>query len=290
MVISGQLETAEMEIEALGRTFLVSCTPMVDQQGQLEKVIHIATDVTEKKQFEAQIRETHKMKAISTLAGGIAHQFNNALTAITWHNNLIEMKCPENGDISKHIVGIERSVQKMARLTSQLLAYARGGKYAASALSLSGFVRETLPLLEKGMDPEIRLVAELPPDVFSIRADGNQFQMVLSALVANAHEAVDGSGCIRISVQNMDLDRGFIKDRPGLEPGPHVCLSVEDDGKGMDEETRKNIFDPFFTTHFMGRGLGMAAVYGIVKNHNGAIEVDSKPGSGTVVRIYLPAV
>jgi two-component system cell cycle sensor histidine kinase/response regulator CckA len=289
MKASGKLETAEMEIEALGRTFLISCAPMFDQEGQLEKVIHIATDITDRKQLEMQIRESHKVKAISTLAGGIAHQFNNALTAITWNNNLIEMKYRERDDISHNIAGIDRSVHKMARLTSQLLAYARGGKYAAKELSLSGFVREILPLLARRMNREIQLVAELSPDVFSIRADHNQLQMVVSALVANAHEATNGPGCIRISVQNVELDSRFVQCRSGLEPGPHVCLSVEDDGEGMDEETQKNMFDPFFTTHFLGRGLGMAAVYGIVKNHEGWIDVDSKPGSGTTVRIYLPA-
>lgn len=290
MKVSGKLETAEVEVELLRRPFLVSCTPMMDQRGRLEKAIHIATDLTDQKRLEAQIRQTQKMKAIATLAGGIAHQFNNALTAILWHNNLIEMKCPENGDISGHIAGVEKAVHRMARLTSHLLAYARGGKYAVRDFSLSGFVREILPLLDRGMDPEIRLVAELPPHAFSIKADDNQLQMILSALVANAYEAMDGSGTIRISVRDMELDRGFIKERPGLEPGPHVCLSVEDDGKGMDEETRKKIFDPFFTTHFLGRGLGMAAVYGIVKNHDGWIDVDSEPGKGTTIRIYLPAV
>jgi len=290
MKVSARLETAEIEVETLERTYLVSCTPMVDQRGVLERVIHIATDITDRKRMEAQIRQAQKMKAIATLAGGIAHQFNNALTAIVWHNNLIEMKYPDNGEISGHIAGVEKAVHRMARLTSHLLAYARGGKYAVKDISLSGFVREILPLLDRGMDPEIRMVAELPPHTFSVKADDNQLQMVLSALVANAYEAVDGSGSIRISVRDMELDRGFVKGRPGLDPGPHVCLSVEDNGKGMDEETRKKIFDPFFTTHFLGRGLGMAAVYGIVKNHDGWIDVESQPDAGTIVRIYLPAV
>jgi len=290
MKMSGQLETAEMELEIPGRTFLVSCTPMVDQQGRIERCIHIATDITEKKRLEIQNRQAQKMKAISILAGGIAHQFNNALTAITWNSNLIEVKSLEKEDISRNISSIDKSVHKMARLTSQLLAYARGGKYYVKPLDLSAFIRGTLPLLRQDMDPEIRLIADFPPDVLPITADDNQLQMVLSALIANAHEAIEGSGRIRISLRNMDVDREFVQTHPGLKPGPHVCLSVEDTGKGMDEETQKKIFDPFFTMHFLGRGMGMAAVYGIVKNHDGWIDVESQPGAGTIVRIYLPAV
>jgi two-component system, cell cycle sensor histidine kinase and response regulator CckA len=291
MKISGRLETGEMPVEHLNRTFLISCTPMMDPNGRLEKVIHIATDITEQKRMEAQVRQAQKMKAIGTLAAGIAHQFNNALTAITWHNSLIEMKDPDNRDISKHIDGIERSVDRMARLTSQLLAYARGGKYAVKDLSLGGLIQETLPLLKQGMNPQIRLTAQLPPNVRAIRADQDQLKMVLSALTANACEAMDedGSGAIRISVENIDLDEAFLHDHPGLTAGPYVLLSVQDNGKGMDEETRQRIFAPFFTTHLFGRGLGMAAVYGIVKNHDGWIDVDSEPGKGTTVKIYFPS-
>jgi signal transduction histidine kinase len=115
-------------------------------------------------------------------------------------------------------------------------------------------------------------------------------QMVLSAIMTNSNEAMEGPGRIRISTRNMDLGEDFVKDHPDLKPGPYVCVSIEDDGRGMDEETRKRIFDPFFTTHFMGRGLGMASVYGIIKNHDGTITVDSELGKGTVVHIYLPAI
>jgi signal transduction histidine kinase len=201
------------------------------------------------------------------------------------------MKDPDNKEISKHIDGIERSVDRMARLTSQLLAYARGGKYAVKDLSLGGLIQETLPLLKQGMNPQIRLTAHLPPNVRAIRADQDQLKMVLSALTTNACEAMDGdgSGAIRISVGNTDLDEAFLHDHPGLTAGPHVLLSVQDNGKGMDEETRQRIFTPFFTTHLFGRGLGMAAVYGIVKNHDGWIDVDSEPGKGTTVTVYFPA-
>jgi CheY-like chemotaxis protein len=130
---------------------------------------------------------------------------------------------------------------------------------------------------------------DLPPEVSAVKADPTQMEMVLSALIANADEAMEGPGRIRIATANVELDQKLITHH-GLTPGPYVCVSVEDTGKGMDEETRERIFDPFFTTHFLGRGLGMAAVYGIIRNHGGAIEVESELGKGTVVRVYLPAI
>jgi two-component system cell cycle sensor histidine kinase/response regulator CckA len=185
---------------------------------------------------------------------------------------------------------MKQSAHRMAHLTSQLLAYARGGKYNPQPMSLSNFVEGALPIIQHILDPDIRVETDLPLDIMDVNIDRTQMQMVLSAIVANSNEAIDPPGRIRISTRNMDIDQEFIKDHPGLTPGSYVCLSIEDDGKGMDEETRNRIFDPFFTTHFMGRGLGMASVYGIIKNHDGTTTVDSEIGKGTVVRIYLPAI
>jgi len=258
------------------------------ENGMPVSVTIVLHDITGRIAFEAQIRESYKMKAVSTLAGGIAHQFNNALSPIIGNIDLLEMKGIQDEEMTMILKQMKASGLHMAHLTRQLLAYAMQGKYNAKPISLTGFVSETIPLIEHSLHPGIRLETDLPTDISPIKADPTQLQMALSALITNANEAMEGRGRIRISVQNMDLEPGFVADHPGLEPGPHVCLSIEDDGKGMDEETRKKIFDPFFTTHFLGRGLGMAAVYGIVKNHDGAIEVTSEPGTGTVVRIYLP--
>jgi len=185
---------------------------------------------------------------------------------------------------------MKESAHRMAHLTSQLLAYARGGKYNVQTMSLAKFVTDTIPLIKHTLNPDVRVETDLPPDVSAVKADPTQMQMVFSSIVTNSNEAIDPPGRIRISTRNVELDEAFIKDHPGLKPGPHVCLSIEDDGKGMDEETTGRIFEPFFTTHFVGRGLGMASAYGIVTNHDGAITVDSEPGEGTVVKIYLPAV
>jgi K+-sensing histidine kinase KdpD len=178
----------------------------------------------------------------------------------------------------------------MSRLTAQLLAYAEGGKYQPQDLKLDAFVIQTLSILQHDLSPKVRVERHFPKDISYIKADYAQMQMVLSAILANANEAIEDVGLIRITAENKDLDEDFTKQHPGLKPGYYVCLTIEDDGKGMDEETRSGIFEPFFTTKFQGRGMGMAAVYGIVRNHDGWISVDSELGKGTTVKIYLPAI
>ena len=267
----------------------VSGSPLI-KQGEIIGVISVARDITEKRKLEDRLQEASKMEAIATLAGGIAHQFNNALSSITGHTGLLEIEYPEDEKIMDYAKAMKQSAHRMAHLTSQLLAYARGGKYNPQTISLSNFVEGALPIIQHILDPDIRLETDLPQDVMNVEVDRTQMQMVLSAIVANASEAMEAPGRIRISTRNMDLDKEFIKDQPDFKPGPYVCLSIEDDGKGMDEETRKRIFEPFFTTHFIGRGLGMSAAYGIVTNHDGSMSVDSEPGKGTTVSIYLPAL
>jgi CheY-like chemotaxis protein len=177
----------------------------------------------------------------------------------------------------------------MVRLTNQLLAYARGGKYQAKSMSLSDFVGDTLPLIRHSIDPATQIDTDLPDDIWSITSDTTQMQMLLFAVLQNASEAIEETGRIKISVRNIEVENDSDKEHPDLTPGSHVCLTVQDDGKGMDEATRNRIFDPFFTTKFHGRGLSMAAVYGIVQNHDGIISVTSELNRGTTVRIYLPA-
>ncbi len=192
--------------------------------------------------------------------------------------------------IDKYIAPMKASADRMVHLTEQLLAYARGGKYQPTIISLRNFMEEILPLVQCNIEPAIRLEKDLPDDIADIKADRTQIQMVFSGLVANASEAIEGPGLIKITVRNVQIEERFSTRHPDLKPGSYVYIEIEDDGKGMDDETKNRIFEPFFTTKFHGRGLGMAAVYGTIKNHDGWISVDSVIGKGTVVRIYLPAV
>jgi len=259
--------------------------------GEPISKLTICRDITESKAMEAQLRQTHKMEAIGTLAGGIAHQFNNALYAITGNIDLLEMDLDRDATVAGYTKEMKESTRRMAQLTAQLLAYARGGKYQAKTVSLSDFIRETLPLVKYAIDSAIHVDTDLPCCILNVKADLTQMQMVLSAVLTNASEAMKGKGGrIRVNYKKFVITDDTIKNVPGLKPGNYACLTITDDGTGMDEETRTRIFEPFFTTKFEGRGLGMAAAYGIVKSHDGLITVDSELDKGTTVKIYLPAV
>ena len=267
-----------------------SIAPLRNDKGDMTGTVLVYRDITRRKLLKNQILQAQKMEAIATLAGGIAHEFNNALTGIIGNVELIDMFLPEDKDFSRYIDPMKSSAHRMANLTNKLLAYARGGKYKPTTISLSAFIEDTLPILKSTIKPSIRIETDLPRVISKVKVDLSQMQMVLSAILSNASEAIEGEGRIRINTGDEEIDEDFAKDHPDIEPGSYVCLTIEDDGKGMDEETRSKIFDPFFTTKFQGRGLGMAAVYGIIRNHDGWILVDSKIDKGTVVRIYFPAL
>jgi signal transduction histidine kinase len=225
--------------------------------------------------------------AIATLAGGIAHQFNNALVAIVGSIDLLQLDLSGSPEVEKYAKNMRSAVKKMTRLTDQLLAYARRGNYQPMIISLNEVVEMIYPEIVRGMSPDIRLEKDLGPDLPEVLADPGQLQMVISALVENSKEAMAGQGCIRIATREEVI--GAMPSIPGQRVGRCACLHVTDTGKGMSEDIKGRMFEPFFTTKVMGRGLSMAAVYGIVKNHNGWIGVDSEPGIGTTVRISLPA-
>jgi len=261
-----------------------------DQEGNIAASVINLRDITEQKKLESKLQQAHKMDAIATLAGGVAHEFNNALMGIMGNIELLKMDLPEDEGRDKYFDPMKSSGHRMSRLTDQLLAYAQGGKYQAKHLKLDDFMIQTLPILQHDLSPAVRVETHFEKDIPYIKADYAQMQMVLSAILANSNEAIEDKGLIKVTAGNEDLDEDFTKQYPGLKTGPYVCLTIEDDGKGMDEETRTGIFEPFFTTKFHGRGMGMAAVYGIVKNHDGWIFVDSELGKGTTVWIYLPAI
>jgi PAS domain S-box-containing protein len=260
-------------------------------------VLSIVRDISERKRAEeekimlaAQLQQVQKMEAIATLAGGISHQFNNAITVVVGNIDLLCLEASDNEKINQFIGPIKQSIHRMTQLNNQLLAYARGGKYQVEKISIGDFISNTLPLIQYNIKSTIGVETDIPYDILSIKADLTQMQMVMSAIISNASEAFDSTGCIRIMSRNRKITEENSKDFGGLKPGPYVSLTIEDDGKGMDEETRKRVFEPFFTTKFQGRGLGMAAAYGIIKNHDGWISIASELNQGTTVRFYLPAI
>jgi len=273
-----------------GKVWDFRSEPVFDVNGNMVGIVELANDITDKSQLEAALQHSRKMDGIATLAGGVAHEFNNALMGIVGNIELLKLDLPEDEKTDKCFGTMTRAGHRMSRLTDQLLAYAQGGKYQPKDLELEDFVRETVSILQHGLKPTVKLETVFPKNSFYIKADHTQMQMVLSAILANSNEAMEDEGLIRITAESKDIDKNFTKQHPNLKSGPYVCLSIHDNGKGMDEETRCGIFEPFFTTKFQGRGMGMAAAHGIVRNHDGWISVDSEMGKGTAVQIYLPAV
>jgi len=264
-----------------------------DDVGRPVGILGVSRDVhkrklaeEEKARLEKRLQEAQRMEAIASLAGGIAHQFNNALSVILGRIDMLELEPRRDRELE--IEPIKQSAERMVHLTNQLLAYARGGRYQARVVPAENLVNQTLALIGHLIPPTIRVEADIQAGTSAVKADETQFQMAFSAVVFNAVEAIEGKGRIRISCRNETVTSEEALQLPDLEAGPYVLLCVEDDGKGMDKEARSRIFEPFFTTKFQGRGLGMAAAYGVIRNHDGWITVDSEPGRGTTVRMHLP--
>lgn len=238
----------------------------------------------------ADLTESRSIESITALAGGIAHKFNNSLSTVMGNVELLRMTNPGDEKISKYTDRVLTATRQMADLTNQLLAYAEEQKYRVKSGRLTDFVRDSLRLIQGRIDPAIRVETDLHLDTYKVNADQMQIQMLISGLVENSVEAIDGTGSIRIRIRNVNVDEEMAERFSGLRKGAYACLQVSDDGRGMDEETKRKIFEPFFSTNFQGRGLGMAAIYGIVKNLKGWIGVESELGKGTMVSIYLPGV
>jgi PAS domain S-box-containing protein len=268
----------------------LECMIVRESDSDRKQIRVVVSDITEQNELEWRLRQAQKMEAIAKLAGGIAHQFNNALFVIMATTDLLELQLPKEEITSEYIASIKKSTARMTNLTRQLLAYARGGKYEVKDISLSKFVRNTLPILQHTLDPSIRVETDLPDDILKTRGDLPQLLMLFTVILSNATEAIDGEGRIKITCRNEKITKKGAKAFPGLLPGAYVSLAVEDNGRGMDEETKKRVFEPFFTTKFLGRGLGLAAAYGIVKNHDGYISIESQLDRGTSVCIYLPSI
>lgn len=247
-------------------------------------------DITERRKLEAQLLQSQKMEAIGTLAGGVAHDFNNILTAILGYASILQMKM-ENGDVLRqYVLHIIDSTKRAASLTQSLLAFSRKQLMAPRNVDLNDIVRHVEKLLQRLIGEDIELVTSLAPCPFPILADAIQIEQVLMNLATNARDAMSNGGKLIIRSERAAVDQEYASANGLAAPGEYAVLSVSDTGSGMDKRTRDKIFEPFFTTKELGRGtgLGLAIVYGIVKQHGGIINVYSETGEGTVFRIYLP--
>ncbi len=248
-------------------------------------------DISPRRLLEERLREAQKMEAIGRLAGGVAHDFNNLLTVVTSYGEMLAQRMPVSSSGREWVEQILEASERARDLTRQLLAFGRKQQLKPQSLSLNELVEDLRRLLPPLLGPQVELRLKLCPDGALVSADPVQLQQVVLNLVVNARDAMPEGGILRLSTGRRCLPEPEAAGQ-GLPPGDYVELTVEDEGIGMDAEIRARIFEPFFTTKAMGQGtgLGLATVYGIVRQSEGAIEVQSEPGAGAIFRVLLPAV
>ena len=270
-----------------------------DAAGRPIQCVGTIMDITERKhaeeerlRLEAQIQHSQKLESLGVLAGGIAHDFNNLLTSILGYSELAKLASTPGSTVGRHIDEVLKGTLRAAELTQQMLAYSGKGQFVIQPLSLSAVVEDMGRLLEVSISRKCTLQYHFAPDLPNCVADATQMRQVVMNLIINASEAIGEHGCaITVSTGEMHCDRDYLSETyvdEQLPEGRYVYLEVADSGCGMSEETKSKLFDPFFTTKFTGRGLGLAAVLGIVRGHQGAIKVDSELGKGTRFRVLIP--
>ncbi|HAR46656.1 MAG TPA: hypothetical protein DCS05_10995 [Nitrospiraceae bacterium] len=254
--------------------------------------VALVHDVTARRQLEAQLRQAQKMEAVGQLAGGVAHDFNNILTAIIGYANLLEMKMSDEDPGRLNVEQILSASERAARLTHSLLAFSRKQIINPRPTDLNAVVRSVEKLLRRLIGEDIEFNVLHSPEPLVVLADAGQIEQVLMNLATNARDSMPRGGALSIETGFKEIDDGFIRAHGYGATGRYGVLYVSDTGEGMDAKTQKRIFDPFYTTKDVGKGtgLGLSIVYGIVKQHNGQINVYSDPGRGTTFRIYLPVV
>ncbi|MBI3668844.1 MAG: PAS domain S-box protein [Acidobacteria bacterium] len=289
----GRVDGAEVQWKRKdGRliTVRLSGRTVFDEHTELQAFEVIAEDVTERRAMEKHLRQIQKFEAIGQLAGGIAHDFNNVMGAIMGWAELGQEQAPPESSLYSYFQKIRAQIERATGLTRQLLAFARRQLLEPRNLNLNHLVAELLTFLEKVISKDIEVRTVLSPELEAIRADPSQIEQVLMNLCLNARDAMPCGGRLVIETQNVELGEDYYRHHSYARPGRYVVLSVSDNGVGMDAATIEHIFEPFFTTKEMGKGtgLGLATVYGVVKQHGGFLHVYSEPAQGTVFRVYLP--
>jgi PAS domain S-box-containing protein len=293
MVISGEtFWVGEEEMVDHGRRFVVETrkVPVKDEKGTVVGLIGLGFDITERKQLEEQLLQSQKMEAVGRLAGGVAHDFNNILTAIMGYSDVLLEKLPPEDPLRRFPEGILETVDRASNLTNQLLAFSRRKDVQPEMLCLNDVVADMERMLRRLIGEDVELISDLEPVLGPVKADPVQLEQVLMNLAVNARDAMSRGGRLTIKTSNVELDLDYVRRHVGLEPGPYVLLSVTDTGLGMGPEVQTHLFEPFFTTKDKGKGtgLGLSTVYGIVKQSGGHIEVESAPGAGATFRVFLP--
>lgn len=283
----------DLVIDAQGnrRWFLVSEIPLRDVQGKIVGLLGISRDITEHKRLEEQLLQAQKMEAVGTLAGGIAHDFNNMLTAIMGYADLILTILPADHPAHNDTQTIKRLSERAAGLTRQLLTFARQQAIEPTELNLNNLILDLKERLQRILGHKIDMVTQLQPSLAQAKVDPYQIEQIMINLVTNAQEAMPNGGKLTLTTANVTISQTQ-QEQTAIPAGDYVLLCIEDSGIGIDDEIKPHIFEPFFTTKEVGQGpgLGLATAFGIIKQSNGHIQVESQPWQGTRISIYLPQI
>jgi PAS domain S-box-containing protein len=288
--LAGESVSYEMDWEK--RSFESHVQSMRDSEGEIIGVIGIALDITERKQLADQLRQSQKMQAVGQLAGGVAHDFNNLLMVVKGHAEMLLNRIPPGSPLRSNAEAVDRAADRAAALTRQLLAFSRMQVLQPRVLDLNEVVGGMTKMFSRVIGENIEMTFVPDGNLGRVKADPGQIEQVLLNLVVNARDAMPDGGRLTIETSNIHLDRDYSAKHHNIEPGPWIMLTVSDTGCGMDAQTQARIFEPFFTTKEKGKGtgLGLATVYGVVKQSGGFIYVYSEVSQGTTFKVYLPQV
>ncbi len=282
----------ESEIYFKGKDIwvLASADPIMDSNGHMTGAVHLIRDITEQKSLHLQLLQAQKMESIGRLAGGVAHDFNNLLSAIIGYTELTLLKLPPYSPLRDHLLTVKEAGEKAAELTHRLLAFSRKQVLQMQPVNLKTSLESMVKMMSRMVREDISLELHADSSITTIMADPVQIEQIVMNLIVNARDSMPDGGKLIIEAANAHLDDDFIIRHENVERGDYVRLSVSDTGIGMSKKVQERIFEPFFTTKGIGEGtgLGLATVYGIVKQHNGYIYVYSEVGKGTTFKIYLP--
>jgi two-component system cell cycle sensor histidine kinase/response regulator CckA len=277
-----------------GTPITVHCSgrPVKNEDGAVAYLEVFAEDVTERRVLERQLHMAAKMEAIGRLSGGIAHDFNNLLGVIIGYSQVLKTGLGSGNPLYEHAEEVEKAGRRAASLTRQLLAFSRQQVLEPTILDLNALVSDAEKMLHRLIGEDVVLTTVLDEGLDRVKADPGQIEQIIMNLVVNSRDAMPQGGKVTIETSNFEMDKTYVRDHAGSKAGRYVVLAVTDTGTGMDAETLAHIFEPFFTTKERGKGtgLGLATVYGVVKQSGGYIWVDSEPGKGAAFRVYLPRI
>jgi len=261
-----------------------------DRDGMPTSTLEISNDVTERRRLESQFLQAQKMESVGRLASGVAHDFNNLLTVIIGRSYLLMSRMDEDESARKDLDLIQKTAERAAILTRQLLAFSRKQTVAPRLLDVNALIANMDRMLRRLIGEDIEVFSKLGDNLGAVKADPGQIEQVIMNLVVNARDAMPNGGKLTLETANIDLDAKYVWLHAPMSVGPHVMIAISDTGHGMDDVTKDHIFEPFFTTKENGTGLGLSTVYGIIKQSNGNIRVYSEPNVGTTFKVYFPRI